>query len=193
MKQVAHGIRARISASISGANFGGAGSSGNLGAGVNSGSSSRGQGTIDRSERIDVNVAAVVTNVLPNGNLMISGSQEVRVNYEMRVLNVAGIVPPARHLGPQHHRLREDRGGAHFLRREGALDGGPAAGMGPAGLRPGHPVLNRLTTQGARDEQSRRAGIAEGRTGMPMATREARARARASPHRRAARFWRRWP
>jgi len=77
-----------------GANFGGAGSSGNLGAGVNSGSSSRGQGTIDRSERIDVNVAAVVTNVLPNGNLMISGSQEVRVNYEMRVLNVAGIVRP---------------------------------------------------------------------------------------------------
>jgi flagellar L-ring protein precursor FlgH len=77
-----------------GGNFGGPGVGGEFGAGVNSGSRSRGQGTIDRSERIDLNVAAVVTNVLPNGNLMISGSQEVRVNYEMRVLNVAGIVRP---------------------------------------------------------------------------------------------------
>lgn len=76
------------------AQFGGAGSSGGAGASVNSGSRSRGQGSIDRSERIDVNVAAVVTNVLPNGNMLISGSQEVRVNYELRILNVAGIVRP---------------------------------------------------------------------------------------------------
>jgi flagellar L-ring protein FlgH len=77
-----------------GIGIGGTNAGGNLGANVNSGTSSRGQGRIDRSERIELAVAAVVTNVLPNGNLLVSGSQEVRVNYEMRVLNVAGIVRP---------------------------------------------------------------------------------------------------
>jgi flagellar L-ring protein precursor FlgH len=57
-------------------------------------SSANGSGTIDRSEKIDLSVAAVVTEVLPNGNLLISGSQEVRVNFELRILNVTGIVRP---------------------------------------------------------------------------------------------------
>lgn len=65
---------------------------GSLNLGANS--SASGSGTIDRSEKIDMSVAAVVTEVLPNGNLMISGSQEVRVNYELRLLNVTGIVRP---------------------------------------------------------------------------------------------------
>jgi flagellar L-ring protein precursor FlgH len=61
---------------------------------LSSQASTQGQGSIDRSEQIQVSVAAVVTRVLPNGNLVISGSQEVRVNYEMRQLTVAGIVNP---------------------------------------------------------------------------------------------------
>jgi flagellar L-ring protein precursor FlgH len=61
---------------------------------LSSTSGTQGQGNIDRSEQIQVSVAAVVTRVLANGNLVISGSQEVRVNYELRQLTVAGIVHP---------------------------------------------------------------------------------------------------
>ncbi|MEY9123186.1 flagellar basal body L-ring protein FlgH [Bradyrhizobium yuanmingense] len=54
----------------------------------------KGNGQIDRTEDIRLSIAAVVTDVLPNGNMMISGSQEFRVNTEMRVLKVGGIVRP---------------------------------------------------------------------------------------------------
>lgn len=61
----------------------------------NSTSSSQGNGDINRSEQIQLSVPAVVSQVLPNGNLVIKGSQEVRVNYELRQLTIAGIVRPS--------------------------------------------------------------------------------------------------
>nr|WP_255617075.1 flagellar basal body L-ring protein FlgH [Aurantimonas sp. VKM B-3413] len=53
-----------------------------------------GKGSVNRKEDIDLSVAAVVTQALPNGNLFITGQQEVRVNFEIRVLSIAGIIRP---------------------------------------------------------------------------------------------------
>ena len=57
-------------------------------------SSTDNKGSVNRQEALLTNVAAVVTQVLPNGNLVVEGRQEIRVNYEIRELIVAGIVRP---------------------------------------------------------------------------------------------------
>ncbi len=62
---------------------------------LNSATDFSGGGGINRSESIRLSVAAVVDDVLPNGNLVIRGSQEVRVNAELRVLTIAGLVRPS--------------------------------------------------------------------------------------------------
>ncbi len=61
---------------------------------TNGDSALTGTGTINRAEKINLTVAAVVTRVMPNGNLVIQGSQEVKTNNDLRELTVGGIVRP---------------------------------------------------------------------------------------------------
>ena len=61
---------------------------------TNGDNSLTGTGSISRAEKINLTVAAVVTKVLPNGNLVIQGRQEVKTNAELRELTVGGIVRP---------------------------------------------------------------------------------------------------
>jgi flagellar L-ring protein FlgH len=61
---------------------------------LDSNSSSEGSGSVRRNEKLELRVAATVVDVLPNGHLVIQGDQEVRVNYELRDLQVTGIVRP---------------------------------------------------------------------------------------------------
>jgi flagellar L-ring protein precursor FlgH len=79
---------------------------------ANSSSNVDGSGTVKRSEQITMRVAATVTQVLPNGNLVVAGRQQVRVNQELRDLQVGGIIRP-QDIGSdntvKHDRLAEAR------------------------------------------------------------------------------------
>jgi flagellar L-ring protein precursor FlgH len=53
-----------------------------------------GIGTINRTDQVVVNIAMLVNQVLPNGNLVVIGHQEIRVNFEIRELQITGVIRP---------------------------------------------------------------------------------------------------
>jgi flagellar L-ring protein FlgH len=61
---------------------------------LSSDSKSKGDASIDRKEKIELKLAAVVTQLLPNGNMVILGQQETRVNFEVRELQLMGVIRP---------------------------------------------------------------------------------------------------
>lgn len=63
-------------------------------ASLDSESKNVGDGKIKREEDIKLKLAAMVTQVLPNGNFVIRGTQEVRVNFELRELTLDGVIRP---------------------------------------------------------------------------------------------------
>lgn len=76
------------------------------------GQTSSGTGTLRRNETVTLRLAATVTQALPNGNLVVSGRQQVRVNHELRDLQVSGVIRPqdiASDNTVRHDRLAEAR------------------------------------------------------------------------------------
>ena len=59
---------------------------------MGSDTSNVGAGSVNRSETVDLTLAALVTQVLPNGNMVIAGHQQMKVNSELRDLRISGIV-----------------------------------------------------------------------------------------------------
>jgi flagellar L-ring protein precursor FlgH len=99
---------------------------------TNTSSTSKGTGTIARQEQITLTIAAVVTQVLPNGNLIIEGRQEMKTNNDLRLLTVAGVARPEditssnTILHTQLAELRVNYGGAGDLAAVQKTSGGTA-------------------------------------------------------------------
>jgi flagellar L-ring protein precursor FlgH len=78
----------------------------------NSNSNSAGTAAIARSETVTLRVAGIVTQLLPNGNLVVAARQEMRVNNELRELQIGGVIRPqdiASDNTVRHDRMAEAR------------------------------------------------------------------------------------
>ncbi|MDB5414396.1 MAG: flagellar basal body L-ring protein FlgH [Rubritepida sp.] len=79
---------------------------------TNGAGASDGNGTVRRNELVTLRLAATIMQSLPNGNMVLQGRQEVRVNNELRELSVQGIARPqdiASDNTVRHDRLAEAR------------------------------------------------------------------------------------
>jgi flagellar L-ring protein precursor FlgH len=79
---------------------------------TNSAGSQVGVGDLTRNETVQLRVAGEITQVLPNGNLVVAGKQEVRINSELRELQLSGVIRPqdiASDNTVQHDRMAEAR------------------------------------------------------------------------------------
>ena len=54
----------------------------------------QGNGTTKRSGDLNAYITALVTQVLPNGNLVVTGSREVLINRENQIIQLSGVVRP---------------------------------------------------------------------------------------------------
>jgi flagellar L-ring protein precursor FlgH len=61
---------------------------------INGNNTTEGDGQIGRGEQINLKIAAMITQVLPNGNMVVQGTQDLRVNYEVRQVFISGVIRP---------------------------------------------------------------------------------------------------
>jgi flagellar L-ring protein precursor FlgH len=61
---------------------------------VNGNLDTKGTGTISRQDVITTQIAVMVMQMLPNGNMVINGKQEVTMNKDVREVSVKGVVRP---------------------------------------------------------------------------------------------------
>jgi flagellar L-ring protein precursor FlgH len=79
---------------------------------ANSANTNKGTGTMKRNETVSIRLAGMITQVLPNGNLVVEARQEMEVNSELRELRVTGVIRPqdiASDNTVQHDRMAEAR------------------------------------------------------------------------------------
>ena len=105
---------------------------------LSSGNTNDGNGQIKRNESVTLRLAGVVTQVLPNGNLVVDARQEIRVNNELRVLQVTGVIRPQDIASDNTVQARPHGGSAHCLWRTRGIDRRAIAALGPAA--DGHPA-----------------------------------------------------